>query len=129
MQSDTAEKRLFNCAIKVIDYYFPVRPPMPTKSVSFWLVQLNPLVGLFLNPDRTKSENLNDNCSKSNSNMSNRVGNEEFVTEEELVTEEKLMPEKEIVTKEELMTEEELVTEEKLEIEKKIETEDLEGLE
>ena len=81
------------------------------------------LVGLSINPDCTKSKSFGDNCRKSNGNISNGVGNEEFVTEEELMTEE------ELVTEKELVMQKEFVTEEKLETEEKIETEDLEGLE
>ena len=85
VQSDAAERRLFDRAVGAIDYYCPVRPPTPTKSVFLWLVQLSPLVGPSTDSNRTKSKSLSDNCGKSNGEMSNRVGGEELVIEEELV--------------------------------------------
>ena len=109
MQSDAAERRLFNCAVEVIDYYCPIQSPTLIESVFFWLAQLSLLIGLLTDLDRTKSKSFNDNCGKSNCNMSDKVGGEELVTKEKLVTEK------------------EFVTEEKLETEEEIETEDLEG--
>ena len=88
MQSDAAEKRLF---FEAIDYYCPVRPPTPIESVFLWLAQLSPLVSPSTDPNRTESESLNDNCGKSNGEMSDGVGDEELVTEEELVMEEELV--------------------------------------
>ena len=99
VQSNTAEKRLFDRTIEAIDYHCPVRLPTPTKSVFLWLVQSSPLVGLSTDPNCTKSKSLGDNCGKNNGDLSNGVGNEELMTEEELVTEEKLKIEKEIETK------------------------------
>ena len=108
VQSDAAERRLFDRVVEAIDYYYPVRPSTPTESVFLWLAQLSPLVGPSTDPNRTESKSLSDNCGKSNGEMSDGVGGEELVTEEELVMEE------------------ELVTEEKLGTEEEIETKDLE---
>ena len=91
MQSNVAEKRLFDCIIEAIDYYCPLQPPTPTELVFFWLAQLSPLVGSSTNPIRTESESFSDNCGKSNGEMSDGVGSEELVTEEELVMEEELV--------------------------------------
>ena len=88
MQSDAAERRLFDRAVGAIDYYCPVRPPTPTESVFLWLAQLSPLVGPSTDPNRTESESLSDNCGKSNGEMSDGVGGEELVTKKELVIEE-----------------------------------------
>ena len=77
VQSDAAEKRLFNCAVEAIDYYCPIQPPMSTKSVFLWLAQLSPLVGLSTDPNRTKSKD--------------GVGGEELVTKKEIVMEEELV--------------------------------------
>ena len=78
---------------------------------------MSPLVGPSTDPDYTKNKSLGDNCGKSNSDMSDRVGGEKFVTEKELVMEG------------ELITEKELMTKEKFEAEKEIKMEDLEGFE
>ncbi len=83
-QSDAAEKRLIDCAVEAIGYHWPVRPPTPTESVFFWLAQLSPLVGPATKPDRTDSKSLKDNCGKNNGDISDRVGDDELVTEEEL---------------------------------------------
>ena len=109
VQSDVAEKRLFDRAVEAINYYCLVRPPTPTESEFLWLAQLSPLIGLSADPDYTKSKSFSDNDGKSNGDKSDRMDGEELVTEEEL------------------MTEEELVMEKKLETEEEIEIEDLEG--
>ncbi len=87
VQSDVAERRLFDCAVEAIDYYWPVQPPTPTESVFLWLAQLILLVGPATDPNRTESKSLSDNCGKINGDMSNGVGDEELVKEEELGTE------------------------------------------
>ncbi len=87
VQSDEAERRLFDRAVEVIDYYWPIQPPTPTESVFLWLAQLSPLVGPATDPYRNESESLSNNCGKSNGNMSDGVGSEELATEGELGTE------------------------------------------
>ena len=104
VQNDAAEKRLFNHVVEAIDYYCLVQPPTPTESVFLWLAQLSPLVDLSTDPDRTKSENLGDNCGKKNGDMSNQMGGEELVTKENLVTEAELVTKKKFETKEEIET-------------------------
>ena len=99
VQSNAAERRLFNCAVKAIDYYYPIRPPTPTESVFHWLAQISPLVGLSTDPERIESKILSDNCGKSSCNMSDEVGGEEFVAKKELVTKKKFEIEKEIETR------------------------------
>ena len=98
-QSNAAERRLFERVVEAIDYYCPVQPTMPIELVFLWLAQLNLLVGLSTDPDRTKNKSLSDNCGKSNGDMSDGVGDKELVTEEELMMEEKLETEEEIETK------------------------------
>ena len=129
VQSNAAQKRLFDRTVEAIDYYYPVQSFTPTKSVFLWLAQLTTLVDTSTNLDRIKSKSLGDNCSKCNSYMSNKIGGKELMTEEELVTKEEFVKEEELVTEEELITENELLIKEKLEMEEKIETEDLKGSE
>ena len=86
-------------------------------------MQLNLLVGLSINSNRTKSKSFGNDCGKNNGDISNRIGNEELIIGEKLVTKE------ELVTEEEFMIKEKLETEEKLKIEKKIERKDLKSLE
>lgn len=88
VQSDAAEKRLFNHTIEAIDYYWPVRPLISTELLFLWLAQLSPLIGLATDPNYTKSKSFSNNCSKSNSDISDGVDSEEFVTKEKLGTKE-----------------------------------------
>ena len=90
VQSNAAERRLFDCAVEAIDYYCPVQPPTPTKLVFLWLTQFSPLVSPSTDPDRIESKSHSDNCGKNNVDISDRVGVEELMTEEEFVTEEEL---------------------------------------
>ena len=109
MQKNIAKKRLFDRAIEAINYYYLVQLFTPTKSVFFWLTQLNLLVGLSTNSEDTESKSLNDNYDKSDGNMSDGVGG------------------KELVMKEELLLGKALIIEEKLEMEDEIEMGDVEG--
>ena len=135
MQSNAAERRLFDRTVEAIDYYCPIQPSTPTKLVFLWLAQLNLLVGPSTNLDRTKNKSFSDNCGKNNGDMSDKVGGKELVTEKELVmeeklvTEEELMIEEEFIMKKDFVMEKELVMEKKLEMEEEIKMEDLEGLE
>ncbi len=48
---------------------------------------MSPLIGPVIDPNRTESESLSDNCSKINGDISDEIGSGELVTEEELGTE------------------------------------------
>lgn len=78
VQTNIAEKRLFNHAVEIIKYYYPVQLLTPTKSVLIWLTQLSPLIGPLTN--------ISENCSKSNGNMSNVGSGNELGMEEKLFT-------------------------------------------
>ena len=62
MQSNISKKKLFDLVILAIDYYWPIQPSIPTKSIFFWLDRLNLFVGLPTNLNRIKSESHNNNC-------------------------------------------------------------------
>ena len=117
VQSNAAEKKMFELAAEAIDYYYPVQPSKWIELVFFWLAQLNLLICLPTDLDCAKSKSFGDSYDKRNGDMSNRVDDEELVMEEKLIMEE------------ELMTEEKIMTEEKLETEEEIKMEDLEGFE
>lgn len=110
VQSNAAKKKLFDLAIVVIDYYWPVQSIIPTKSIFLQLAQLNSLIDLSTDPDYTESKSFNDNCGKSNGDMSDRVDGDELIPEKKFVTEEKFE------------------TEEKLDMEETMKTKDLESL-
>ena len=80
VQSNTCEKKLFDLAVLAIDYYRPIQPFIPTKSIFFWLDGWSPLVGPPTNPNHTKSESHSDNYNIS------RKGNKMSWTEEILPT-------------------------------------------
>lgn len=54
------------------------------------------LVDLATDLNYTKSENLSNNCSKNNDNISDGVGGKEFMTKKELGTEKKLETKKKL---------------------------------
>ncbi len=62
VQSNVPEKRLFDLAVSAIDYHWPIRPLTVTESIFLWLDGLGSLVGLFIDPNRTKSESYSDIC-------------------------------------------------------------------
>ena len=66
--SDMTKKRLFNCTIRVIKYYWPIKPPIYTKFIFFWLARLSSLVGLSTDFNHTKNKNHNEN-----SNISDKI--------------------------------------------------------
>lgn len=70
-KSDTTEKRLINCAVEAIEYYWPIKPRIPTKSIYLWLIGLSLLDGLHTNPNYTKSKRHGEN-----GNISNKVDDE-----------------------------------------------------
>ena len=53
---NTAEKKLFNYAIKAIKYYLPVKSPKIAKSILFWLAELSLFVKLSINLNCTKKK-------------------------------------------------------------------------
>lgn len=61
--------------------------------------QLSLFVCLATNSNRIKNKTFDDNYSKNNSNISNKVGNRELVTKKKLKTKEKLETEKKFGTK------------------------------
>lgn len=61
-----AERRLFNCVVEGIEYYWPERPLTPRESIFFWLMGLSPLIGPFTDLNRTKYKCYNENDDLSN---------------------------------------------------------------
>lgn len=98
MQSNAAKKRLFDYTIEVIDYYCFVSPLMPTKLIYYWLTQLNPLNGPFIDLNRTQKKSFSENCGKTKGNMSDKIGVKMFVAEKKFVIKEKLKIKEEIET-------------------------------
>ncbi len=62
VRSNAPERRVFDLPVSAVDYYRPIRPPIPTELIFFWLDGLSPLVGPPTDPNRTKSESHSDNC-------------------------------------------------------------------
>lgn len=72
--SDMTEKRLFNYTIRVIKYYWPIKPPIYIKCIFFLLAGLSSLVGLSTDSNHTKNKNHNENSNISDKiNIDNRI--------------------------------------------------------
>ena len=62
---NVSERRLFDLTVSAIYYYRPIQPLIPTETIFLWLDGFSPLIGLFTNPNHTKSESHSDNCEMS----------------------------------------------------------------
>lgn len=71
VRSDATERRLFNFAVLVIDYYWPRWPCRSIESIFSWLHRLSLLGCPLTNPYYIKNESHSDNCNIG------RVDNEE----------------------------------------------------
>lgn len=78
MQNDTTKKTLCFPNIKTINYYLLIRSLTFTKSLFFWLMQLNLFIDPLINLYFTKNKSHNKNCGKNERNLTNKVGNKEF---------------------------------------------------
>lgn len=77
--SNTAKKKLFNCAIRAIKCYSLIKSLKYAKSIFFWLAELSPLVGPLTDPNCTKSESHNESGNISNGvDIGNGVDNKVF---------------------------------------------------
>lgn len=75
--SNIAEKRLFDCAVGAIKYYWPVKPLTHAKSIFFWLAKLSSLVEPLIDPKRTKSKSHYENSNINNGiNINNKMDEE-----------------------------------------------------
>lgn len=61
-----AEKKQFDCNIKAIQYYEPIRLLTPTKFLFFWLTRLSPFVGPSMDLKHTKNKSYSENDIRSN---------------------------------------------------------------
>lgn len=66
--SNTAKRRLFNCAAGVIEYYLSIWPLRYIEFLFFWFSRLGLLIGPPTDLNRTKSKSHSKN-----DNISNRV--------------------------------------------------------
>lgn len=66
IRSNTAKKRLFNCAVGAIEYYWPIKPLTLVEFIYFWLAGLSLLIGLSIYPNHIESASYNDNSDISN---------------------------------------------------------------
>lgn len=75
--SNVAEKKLFDCAVRAIKCYLPVRPSKHAKFIFFLLVKLIPFLKPSINLNCTKSESHSKNSNISNGvNISNKIDDE-----------------------------------------------------
>lgn len=70
--NNTATKRLFNCVIKAIKYYQPIRSSKHAKFIIFQLVKLSLLIESLINLNYTKYENRSNHYNISNK-MENKI--------------------------------------------------------
>lgn len=59
--NNTAKKRLFNCVVRAIKCYLPVKLLKYAKSIFLWLIKLSIFVGQLINLNRTKNKSHNKN--------------------------------------------------------------------
>lgn len=69
--SNAIKKKVFNCIIGIIKYYWPIKSLQYAKPIFFWLGKLSPPVKPFMDLIYNKSENFNNNY-----NIINKVNNE-----------------------------------------------------
>lgn len=75
--SNAAEKKIFDCVVRAIEYYLPIRPLNHVESIFFLLVGLNLLVRLSTDLKCTKSKSYSKIGNINNGvNIGNRVDNE-----------------------------------------------------
>lgn len=76
LMSNAVEKRLFNCAVRAIKYYLPIRFPKNIRFIFLQLVELSLLVGPLIDLNCTKSKSYNENGNISHGlDIGNRVNN------------------------------------------------------